>query len=144
MVNPNNLAGIMITLLAGGDHSLFIMLGSDGSINRMGTGAVDNRERDMFIGKTDPALFDKLRQQIGPELLAWFGQQLADPEPRGTICELTVGLKEVDGEESATVWRYGAESTGPPPEVGEFVISAVRATETWFDQQKAMAARRRD
>src|SRR5262249_33807988 len=49
--------GIMVTLKVGGEQSLFIMLGADGSINRVGTGAVDNAERDMFIGRTDPALF---------------------------------------------------------------------------------------
>jgi hypothetical protein len=46
--------GVMVTLLAGGEQSLFIMLGSDGSISRMGTGSVDNAERDLFIGKTGP------------------------------------------------------------------------------------------
>lgn len=131
--------GILVTLLVGGEQSLFVMLGADGSINRVGTGAVDNAERDMFIGRTDPALFRELRDQITAELLAWCGQSRADPEPRGAVCELTVGFKRASGEELLTVWRYGSESQGPPPEVGQFVVATVRATDPWFAQQQAMA-----
>src|SRR4051812_11596193 len=98
--------GIMVTLLVGGEQSLFIMLGADGSINRVGTGAVDITERDMFIGHTDPALFRDLRAQIKPELLAWCGQSRAAPDPQGKVCELTVGFKRASGEELVIAWRY--------------------------------------
>jgi hypothetical protein len=133
--------GIMVTLLIDGEQSLFVMLGADGSINRVGTGAVDNTERDMFIGHTDPALFRGLRDQVTPELLAWCGQSRADPEPRGQVCELTVGFKRASGEELLTAWRYGSESMGPPPEVGQLVVAAVRATDPWFAQQQAAVRR---
>jgi hypothetical protein len=129
--------GIMVTLLVGGEQALFIMLGLDGSINRVGTGAVDNTERDMFIGRGDPAIFRSLQQQITPELLAWCGQSRADPDPHGPVCELTVGFKRSNGEEEVIVWRYGAESMGPP-EVTRFVVAAVVITDPWFTEQKAM------
>jgi hypothetical protein len=66
--------GIMLTLLVGGEQSLFVMLGADGSINRLGTGAVDNTDRDMYVGRTDPGVFRALREQITLELLPWCGQ----------------------------------------------------------------------
>jgi hypothetical protein len=133
--------GIMVTLTVNGAQSLFIMLGADGSINRVGTGAVDNTERDMFIGRTDPILFRDLLAEITPELLTWCGQSRADPEPRGQLCDLTVGFKRASGEELLTAWRYGSESMGPPPEVGQFVVAAIRATDPWFAKQQAMARR---
>jgi hypothetical protein len=133
--------GVMVTLKVGGDQSLFSMLGADGSINRVGTGPVNNTERDMFIGRTDPALFLALHEQITPELLAWCGQSRGDPNPKGKVCELTVGFKRTNGEELLTVWQYGSESMGPPPEVGQFVVAAVRATDPWFAQQQAMVRR---
>jgi hypothetical protein len=133
--------GIMVTLLVGGEQSLFLMLGADGSINRVGTGAVDNADREMFIGRTDPALFRELRERITPELLAWCGRSLADPEPKGQVCELTVGFKRASGQELVTDWRYGSGSQGPPPEVGQFVVASVRATDPWFAQQQAMSRR---
>src|SRR5262249_52323323 len=90
--------GIMVTLLIGNEQALFIMLGSDGSINRVGTGSVDDTERDMFIGQTGPDLFHQLRARITPELLGWCGQQLSDPRPQGQVCELTVRRRpEMEG-----------------------------------------------
>jgi hypothetical protein len=141
MPTQNDLVGIMIRLLIGGDQALFILLGADGSINRMGTGEANIRERDLFIGKTDPALFNAVQRQITPKLLAWLGDRRSDPQPRGASCELTVGFQQADGTESAMIWCYGAESLGPPPEVREFVIAAVEATNPWFQEQKAMVAR---
>ncbi len=136
--DADEFAVILITLLVGGEQSLFLMLGADGSISRMGTGQVNNTERDMFIGLTKPELFRDLRNQITPELLAWFGQSRAEPEPKGKVCELTVGLKRASGEELFTAWRFGSESPmGPPPEVCRFVIAATDATDPWLAQQKA-------
>jgi hypothetical protein len=134
----DDVCGVMVTLVIGSEQSLFILLGSDGSINRLGTGAVDNTERDMFIGRTDPGLFGQLREQITAELLGWCGQSRADPDPRGQVCELTVGFQRAGGEECLTSWRYGSQSQGPPSEVAQFVLAAVRATDPWFAQQRAM------
>ncbi len=143
MKTPNpvqdELDGIIVRLQAGEDQCLFIMLGADGSINRLGTGDVDNTEQDLFIGRTDPALFRDLVQSITPELLNWCGQSLADPEPQGKECELTVGFRWLGGKEAFTCWRYGTESDGPPPEIQEFVGAAMRGTDPWFSKQKAMA-----
>jgi len=137
--------GILVTLLVGGEQVLFIMLGSDGSINRLGTGSVSNTERDMFIGQTSPEVFEQLRGKITEELLRWGGQSRSAPEKRGKVCKLTRGFKEAEGQELMTGWQYGSESQGPPPEVSDFVVAAVEATTPWYEQQKAMVSRgRRD
>ena len=139
MAKLNSVSGMMVDLRISGETSLFILLGADGGITRLGAGTVDNGEHDMCIGITDAAVFQGLRQQIGPELLSWFGQQLAHPKPLGKLCDLTVGLKDADGEELAAAWRYGSESAGPPKEVSQFVIAALTATNPWYERQKAMA-----
>jgi hypothetical protein len=139
MGEQKNIVGIMVTLLVGGEQSLFIMAACDGGINRVGTGSVNNSERDMFIGRTDTVLFKELRDRITPELLGFCGRHLADPNPQGKVCELTVGFQLEDGQELVTSWRYGSESTGPPREVGQFVIDAVQATDPWFTKQIALA-----
>jgi hypothetical protein len=81
MTDRDEIQGIMVTLLVGGEQSLFILLGSDGSVNRLGTGSVDNTEGDMFIGKVGGDLFQGLRAKITPTLLGWCGRQMADPHP---------------------------------------------------------------
>jgi len=138
MTNQDDIVAIMVRLLVAGEESLFITLGDDGSITRMGTGKVGNRDRELFVGRTGEAMFQRLRQQIGPELLSWLGQQLEDPQPRGQICELTVALKYADGRESATAWRYGTESQGPPPEVVQFVIESINTTNPWYEEFRSM------
>jgi hypothetical protein len=129
--------GIMVTLHIADQQALFIMLASEGTINRMGTGSVSNIERDLFIGRTTPELFEGLRQRVGADLLRWIGQY-GDPSPRGKLCRLTVGFQHDDGSEAMSHWQYGAESQGPPPVVRDFVIAAVRTTDPWFQQQKQM------
>jgi hypothetical protein len=37
-----------------------------------------------------------------------------------------------------TAWQYGWELIGPPGEIGQFVVAAVRTTDPWFAQQQAM------
>ena len=56
---------------ARGKQSLFIVLGADGSINRLGAGEVDNSDPVLCIGRTDSVLFRSVREKITPELLAW-------------------------------------------------------------------------
>jgi hypothetical protein len=41
----------------------------------------------------------------------------------------------------ASAWRYGSNSQGPHPEVRQFVVAMVQATEPWFQQQKKLTKR---
>jgi hypothetical protein len=138
MNTRDNIHGMLVKLNISDQPALFVLLAADGTINRLGTGSVNNVENDLFIGVTDLSCFEQLRGKITDELLGWCGQQLADPDPHGEICELTVGFQQADGQSLMTAWRYGSESQGPPPEVCEFVIAAVKATEPWFQKQQAM------
>lgn len=141
MISRNNIAGIMVTLLIDGKQSLFIMLSSDGTINRLGTGSVENTEQSMYLGQTSTELFRQLSEKISDDLLSWCGQALSAPEQRGKTCELSVGFKMQNGEELVTDWKYGSESQGPPPAVCEFVLAAIDGTTQWYDEQKTIAER---
>jgi hypothetical protein len=138
----DDIRGILVTLKVGNDQALFVMLGADGSINRMGTGSVNNTELDMFIGRTSPEVFHQLRGRVTEALLGWCGQSLSAPEKRGKVCTLTVGFQIADGQERITAWEYGSESQGPPPEVCDFVVAAVETTTPWYEQQKTIVSRR--
>ena len=58
---------ILVVLEVGGQQALFVLLDSEGTANRMGSGLVDASDRTMFIGKADPELFQQLRSKITPE-----------------------------------------------------------------------------
>lgn len=142
----DEVVAIMVVLLVEDRQLLFALLGSDGSINRMGTGRIDSGlvdalDRDMFIGMVNDELFEQLRSRITAEMNDFLGQQLTAPNPVGKPCELTVGLKYTSGREAMSGWRYGSESRGPHPDVVAFVRETVRITEPWFQAQKAMVAR---
>ncbi len=140
MVEQEEIKGIYVILNVEGVPALLVLLALDGSINRMGTGAVDNTEMGMFIGVADPALFLKMRSQVTADLLQWIGAR-ADPQPKGKVCELTIGFMLANGKEQGIQFKYGSESLGPPPEVRRFVTAMVEARDPWYEDFKAKTAK---
>lgn len=123
--------------------SLFLLLSDDGSINRMGTGTANPTERDLFIGKTDPAIFKTACSHLTKEMLLSLGQGYQALDPRGASCELTITFKFKDGRSTGIVYRYGSESEGPPKDVTDFVIAVVRQTDSWYEEFRRNALRRK-
>lgn len=136
----NNVVAITIALEVASKQSLFILVAADGTVNRLGTGAVNNQEPGLYIGITKEPLFEKLRDEIKPEWLKHLGAYDV-PNNVGQICQLTVLIKHSNGEESGLRFRYGSESQGPPGGIGQFVISAIALTEPWYTLQKSMVTK---
>ena len=136
-----DISGFFATLLVGEEQALFIALFSDGTINRMGTGSITNLEKDLFIGKTSPDVFESLKSMISNDLHKWFNSQHSDPAPKGKICKLTLGLRQRDGKESMGIWQYGSESLSLPLEVSELVLKAIEITNPWYEERKKATKR---
>ena len=83
---------IFVTLEIDGKPSLAILLTHEGLVNRMGSGTVDNTERDLFIGRANEPLFAQLRDKVQPEWLLHPGAYDV-PEKVGRTCELSIILK---------------------------------------------------
>ena len=128
---------IWVDLYVDGRQSLCVLLAEDGSVNRLGTGTVNNAEQTFCIGLTDEPLFAQLRDKVNPEWIALQGAYDV-PEKRGSICELTIVFKHADGQENSFRFRYGSESQGPPSDICQFVIDAVRLTNPWYKQQQLL------
>lgn len=142
MVKPEDVTGVAMSLKVDQDLSLFALLAADGSINRLGTGAVDNTEKEMFIGViNDPKPFQNLRAQISPDLFKWIGGRGAQSS-KGKICELTIWLFLPNKREHTIYFKYGSESIGPPPEVSRLVLAAIDETNPWYEQFKASIAKK--
>lgn len=140
MINQEDLTGLAITLKVEDDLSLLVLLAADGSINRLGTGTVNNTEKEMFIGVTDPKLFESIRPHINSDVIRWVGGR-ADQAPSGEICELTIWLFLPNKEERTIYFKYGSESIGPPPEVTGLVLAAIEITNPWYEQFKVGVAK---
>jgi hypothetical protein len=144
MLRNSDIAGIMITLLIEEQQALFLLLADDGTVNRMGDGTERDLNGDMFIGRAPLDMFDRLCKLVSPDLLQWMGRQRSHPAPKGKMCRLQVGVRQSDGQELASVWAYGTESMGPPPEIREFVVAAIEITNPWFERQKGMMSASQD
>ena len=137
MAKVSGVIAVNISLEVDEKQSLFILLAADGSINRLGTGKVNNKENDLFIGITTEPLLSELMMHLTDEMLQFMGGYEI-PDQRGASCRLSIGLIFADGEQNGFGFSYGSKSKGPPYEIGEFVIAAVRVTDPWFQAQKRM------
>ena len=114
MFAPDDVSAVFITMHVEDQQVLFILLAADGAVNRMGTGAENNRENKLFIAQSSSNMFEALKAKIHPETSQWEGGY-ADPAPKGKACQLTVGFMKNDGNESVCKFQYGSESQGSPP-----------------------------
>ncbi|QDV51757.1 hypothetical protein [Gimesia fumaroli] len=140
MFAAKDVSSIFITMHVEEAQVLFILLAADGAVNRMGTGAEDNDEKQLFIAQSSPDMFEALKSKIQPETSQWEGGY-ADPEPNGKTCQLTVGFMNSDGEESACKFQYGSESQGPPPDLCNLVMAAIEITDPWYEEQKQITSK---
>ena len=132
---------VVVSLKVGAAQSpaLFILLARDGTVNRLGTGAVDNTERDLFIGRTTEPLFPALMNQFTDAMLQHVGgYEMRDR--KGEDCRLSIALRFADGSEDGFGFLYGSESEGPPQEIVQIVIEAARLTDPWYEAQKKTAS----
>jgi hypothetical protein len=134
---------IFIKLDINAKPSLAVVLSADGSINRMGTGTLENTEHDLFVGRTDPAIFQAVRSHLTEAMLQLLGLTFHKQNPRGAPCELTLTFQFKDNTSDGFVIFYGAESEGPPGDVASFVRAAVIQTDPWYRNFKRTAAGRK-
>src|SRR5689334_2376454 len=99
MAKVSDIIAVNITLKVDEKQSLFILLAADGSINRLGTGKVNNQENDLFIGITKEPLFPELMKHLTDEMLQFLGGYEI-PDQRGALCSLSIGLMFADGEQN--------------------------------------------
>ena len=129
----DDVCGLSIILEINGKRALFILLAADGSINRLGTGTLDKAENGLFIGKTDPAIFQAVSAHLSSELFQYLGGTFRLKDPVGASCKLTIAFQFSDNSSNGVVFLYGAESAGPPTKVADLVLAAVRHTDPWYD-----------
>lgn len=137
-----DITALSITLDINEKPSLFILLSADGSINRLGTGTLENTERELFIGRTDPAIFEAVRSHVTEAMLQSRGQAFQHQNPRGAPCKLTLNFQFKDGTSGGFAFLYGSESEGMPEDVVDFVTAAARETDPWYENFKRTEAGR--
>ena len=124
---------VLITLEVGEKTCLFILLGKDGTIHRKGDGN-PMHELPLQRGASNQKHFDAFMMTVNEGLFAYKGV-IKQPNPIGTLCSLTIIFQGPDDVDFSFRVVYGADSDGPPRELVEILITAVKITESWYQEQ---------
>jgi hypothetical protein len=139
-IAAHEIKDIFITLQVANNQALFILLASDGTINRLGDGSPDCKDHDLYIGQTDTIpIIEELKASISPEMIEFLHRTYDAPEKKGRICHLKIGLK-TDSIETGVDFIYGEHSMGVPTEFARVVTKAVQLTNPWHASQKRASA----
>src|SRR5262245_58381190 len=137
MQHPSHVIELLVSINVAGKQVLYICLGADGSISRMGDGSEGNRRTTLCAGKCSSSLFQQLNPHID-QLYEWIGVYTA-PCLEGKLCELTIGMRRDDGAELFSDWKYGTRSQGPPPAIRDCVVMMLNLTDSWYERQSVLA-----
>jgi hypothetical protein len=133
VIDSEEIIGISISQKINNGYVIFILLTSDGTINRMGNG-IDTTEKVLNIGQLpNNKIFKKLMTHVTEDMLLP-PEQYTAPEIKGKKCILSVSF-EIPGREAGFEFIYGSESMGPPPECQKLVEKALELTQSWYETQ---------
>jgi hypothetical protein len=132
--STNNIAVLEISLQKGKDFILYILLHSDGTINRSGmpnetfTGAKENSSKEVYMGQSDDKILKEMITYLTLELVNDKGEHNLGGS--GEKLDLNIVLK-IEDRGMRSKYTYGSESSGPPIFVKNFLNKAVELTDKW-------------
>lgn len=127
---------VLITLEVGDKTALFILLGKDGTIQRKGNGNPQKTDLPLAQGVSQQGHFDALMMTVDENIFNFAGV-INQPNKVGVEGRLTLVFQGPQGVDYSFRVIYGEESEGPPRELAEILINAVKLTEDWYTEQLA-------
>jgi hypothetical protein len=124
---------VLITLEIEDKTSVLILLDKDGAITRKGDGSTGNVALPLIQGVSNDGHFEALMMTVNEDIFPYAGV-INQPAKAGRDCRLSIlfqGANEVDYSFRVL---YGEDSKGPPLELAEILINAVKITEPWYRQ----------
>jgi len=125
---------VLITLEVGDRTALLVLLAKDGSVHRKGNGNADNTELVLAQGISHDGHFEALMMNIDESIFHHTGL-IRLPNPVGRECRLSLIFQGKDDVDFSFRVIYGEESEGPPAELAQILINAVKLTEAWYTGQ---------
>ena len=125
-----NIAAIMLTIKVDNKPSQFILLASDGTINRM------DGDGHLVIDNTQVKYLDTLKLSVDPSWLTDSRSYEARLK-KGKIMERSIFFSFKDGSESGITYKYGSESQQPPKSIMDFFEKALNITDPWYSKWKS-------
>ena len=125
---------VLITLEIEDKTSILILLTKDGEISRKGDGSIKNITLPLMQGISHDGHFEALMMTVSEDIFYYAGV-INQPARAGRDCRLSIifqGKNEVDYSFRVL---YGEDSQGPPAELAQILINAVKITEPWYQEQ---------
>lgn len=134
MSYKDKLDNCLLSLDVGEKNTLFIVLAKDGTICRRGNGNPD-ADLPLLKGHSDLQHYQAFMMTVQEEHFQFSGVFEQAPFV-GRPCKLMVVFSGPDGEEAGFKVNYGEDSLGPPREIVEMLINAVKITDPWYEQER--------
>lgn len=128
---------VLITLETGDLTSLFILLSKDGSVHRKGNGNATHA-LPLAAGISHQGHFEALMMTVNENMFHYAGV-LKMPVREGKECRLTIVFQGPEGIDYSFRVVYGDQSEGPPAELVQILINAVKLTDSWYTEQLTIA-----
>lgn len=125
---------VLITLEVGDKTALFILLTKDGQIHRRGNGNPNDQEHPLQMGVSDEGHFEALMMTVNENIFNYTGV-IKQPDIKGIETRLSVIFQDRNNADHSFRVVYGSESQGPPVELAQILINAVKITDAWYQQK---------
>ncbi len=125
---------ILITLEVGDQTALLILVAKDGSVHRKGNGNPANTDLVLAQGISHDGHFEALMMTIDESIFNHTGV-IRLPNPAGRECRLSLIFQGRNEADFSFRVIYSEESEGPPQELAQILINAVKITEGWYQEQ---------
>jgi len=130
---------IRIELDINNKQSLYILLAKDGSISRLGHGHIDEPDQTLYIGETEEPLFEQLLSAVSPSWSQDLNHLYIIPNDdesqiKGAHCKLVIDFQFPD-EFKRIEFHYGSDSEGLPPDIYDFIQTAIELTNNWIEKE---------
>lgn len=125
---------VLITLEVGDSTALFILMEKNGAIHRKGNGNPQDTQLKAASGISRQGHFDAFMMTVEEGLFAHTGVVRMEPIA-GIKSQLTIIFTGADGIDYAFRAVYGQDSQGPPAELVQLLVYAVKLTDEWYALQ---------
>lgn len=128
---------IEISIKRGNDYLLYILLSSDGTVNRQG--AVNTTLTHELLGTPSTVYMGSSRERIFNDMFRGFAKYINTLHGenaiggRGKTILLKIAVRTGPDTHSET-YKYGSASSGPPSVARRFVIQALHYTDSWVEE----------
>jgi hypothetical protein len=125
---------VLITLEVGDKTSVLILLAKDGTISRKGDGSTGNVDLPLIQGVSPDGHFEALMMTVSEDIFPYAGV-INEPAKAGRDCRFSIVFQGPNEVDYSFRVLYGEDSKGPPLELSQILINAVKITEPWYRKQ---------